>query len=257
MDFAQRYVAMGDSFTEGVGDEALELPNGVRGWADLVAAQLEAHEGGWGYANLAIRGRKMGQILDEQVEPALAMQPTLITIYSGVNDLLRPTVDVDAMVTRYAEALRTMTSTGAQVAVFTAFDPSASKLFGALRGRMAVYNELVREVVEECGATLVDYWRFRQYDDSRMWAEDRIHMSSAGHEEMARQVLNVLRKSCSLPESPLEETAQRSVQQRLRAHSAWAREHVGPWISRRLRGATSGDALSPRWPELRTPIALP
>jgi lysophospholipase L1-like esterase len=40
------------------------------------------------YANLAIRGRSTRQIRDEQLEPALALRPDLVTLFSGTNDLL-------------------------------------------------------------------------------------------------------------------------------------------------------------------------
>ncbi|MSZ77615.1 MAG: SGNH/GDSL hydrolase family protein, partial [Actinobacteria bacterium] len=85
-----RYVALGDSFTEGVGDPDDARPNGLRGWADRVAEVLGAQDPGFGYANLAIRGRKLDAILDEQVDAALALRPDLVTIYAGANDILRP-----------------------------------------------------------------------------------------------------------------------------------------------------------------------
>ena len=87
-----RYVALGDSFTEGVGDHDPRLPNGVRGWADRVAEVLATHADDFRYANLAIRGRKMAAILAEQVEPALALHPDLVSVYAGGNDILRPRV---------------------------------------------------------------------------------------------------------------------------------------------------------------------
>ena len=68
-------VALGDSFTEGVGDPDPQRPNGVRGWADRVAEVLAARTADFGYANLAIRGRKLPQVLAEQLEPALALRP--------------------------------------------------------------------------------------------------------------------------------------------------------------------------------------
>ena len=83
MDFTARYVALGDSFTEGVGDDDQARPNGVRGWADRVAEQLGAADPGFGYANLAIRGRKLRQIMAEQVDAAVALKPTLVSIYAG------------------------------------------------------------------------------------------------------------------------------------------------------------------------------
>lgn len=85
-----RYVALGDSFTEGVGDPDPRHPNGLRGWADRVAEQLAARSAHFGYANLAIRGRLLGPIVDEQVDAAVALEPDLVTVYAGGNDLMRP-----------------------------------------------------------------------------------------------------------------------------------------------------------------------
>ena len=96
-----RYVALGDSFTEGVGDHDPARPNGVRGWADRVAEVLGAHDPGFAYANLAIRGRKLAPILDEQLEPALALGPDLVTVYAGANDIMRPSVDLETLPSRW------------------------------------------------------------------------------------------------------------------------------------------------------------
>ena len=163
-----RYVALGDSFTEGVGDADPDLPNGVRGWADRFAAALDrAQGGGLSYANLAIRGRKLRPIIAEQLEPALALRPDLVTIYAGGNDMLRPKVDLDGLVASYDEALGKLAATGARLLVWTAFDPGENGIFGRARGRFATYNELVRESAERNGATIVDFWRFREFRDWR------------------------------------------------------------------------------------------
>ena len=180
-----RYVALGDSFTEGVGDADERFPNGLRGWADRVAEQLAVNNPDFRYANLAIRGRLLGPIIDEQLEPALALKPDLVTIYAGGNDMMRPKLDIDAMVARYDSAIGQLTASGARVLMFTAYDTGWSAFFGKLRGRLAIYNELVREVADRHDATLVDFWRFSEYQDLRMWDWDRLHMSPSGHENMA------------------------------------------------------------------------
>ena len=251
-----RYVALGDSFTEGLGDTDPTLPNHVRGWADRTAGALAlAHpEQAWGYANLAIRGKKMQQILTEQVDAAVALQPTLITIYAGINDLLRPKVNIDALMASYGEGLAKLASTGARLLVFTGFDASTSKVFASIRGRTAIYNELLREVVESNGAELVDYWRFREYNDWRLWGIDRMHMSTAGHINMANRVLQQLGETTSLPMAELPPLAVRTSSETFRENATWTREYVGPWVGRRLRGVSSGDSLQARWPELRSPL---
>ncbi|MDN6332471.1 MAG: SGNH/GDSL hydrolase family protein, partial [Micrococcaceae bacterium] len=90
-------VSLGDSFTEGIGDPDPQSPGGHRGWADRVAEQLSRQAEDFAYANLAIRGRLLDQIHEEQLEPALELRPDLITICAGGNDVLRPGGDPDAL----------------------------------------------------------------------------------------------------------------------------------------------------------------
>jgi lysophospholipase L1-like esterase len=245
-----RYVALGDSFTEGVGDVDDALPNGVRGWADRFAAVLAESDPSFTYANLAIRGKQLLPILAEQIEPALAMQPDLVTLYAGANDVLRPRVDIDRLVEAYDHGVGRLVEGGAHVVLFSAFDPGGSPIFGALRGRFAIYNELVRVVAEKHGATLVDFWRLREYRDDRMWATDRMHMSSAGHQRMATAVLDALGLDHAMTPAELVDEPQLTAKQRRAANLDWARSHAGPWVKRRLTGTSSGDNLTPRWPTL-------
>src|SRR3954462_15229085 len=97
-------VAVGDSFTEGMSDL---LPDGsYRGWADLLAARMAERTPGFRYANLAVRGKLIGQIVNEQVERAAAMRPDVITLVGGLNDALRPRCDmgrVRALLTQAVE----------------------------------------------------------------------------------------------------------------------------------------------------------
>ncbi|EFQ82270.1 GDSL-like protein [Aeromicrobium marinum DSM 15272] len=243
-----RYVALGDSFTEGVGDPDPTRPHGVRGWADRVAEVLE--HPGFGYANLAIRGRKLRPILAEQIEPALALRPDLVTIHAGANDVLRPRVDLDGLVADYDVAIGRLVAGGAHVVMFTAPDPGPAAVLRTLRGRFALFNELVREVADRRGATVVDLWRMRDYRDPRLWDVDRMHLSAAGHQRMAIAVLDALEVAHELQPLPLTEREPLPTADQVRAHLVWAREHAAPWVGRRLRGTSSGDGLSPRWPTL-------
>lgn len=243
-----RYVALGDSFSEGVGDPDPSRPNGLRGWADRVAEQLAGHDPEFTYANLAIRGRKLSGVLDEQIDPAIAMSPDLVTIYAGGNDILRPKVNIDALVAAYDAGLSRLAATGAHLVVWTAHDPSASKLFAALRGRFAIYNELVREMAASHDATLVDFWRLHDYRDWRYWGEDRLHMNSAGHQRMAIAVLDELGVQHSIAMPELVETPRLSRSQEARKQWQWARHEAGPWVHRRITGRSSGDTVSPRRP---------
>ena len=254
-----RFVALGDSFTEGVGDPDPARPNGVRGWADRVAEVLATLPGAgdFGYANLAIRGRKLDAVLAEQLEPALALEPDLVTVYAGGNDILRPKVDLDALVERYDAGLERLAASGARLLVWTAFDPGGSALYRPVRGRFAIYNELVREVAERRGATLVDFWRMREYRDWRYWADDRMHMGPAGHQRMAIAVLDALGVPHDLRPPELQEVPSPSRAEALRTNAAWVRESAAPWVHRRVTGRSSGDGLEPRFPSLTRPPLVP
>ena len=245
-----RYAALGDSFTEGVGDPASDVPNGVRGWADRVAAELARINPDAEYANLAIRGRKLGPILAEQVDSALAMSPDLITIYAGANDILRPRVDLDDILAAYDRGIARLAASSARIVMFTAHDPGGWPLFRSLRGRFAIYTEGVREIADRRGATIVDFWRVAEYRDSRLWDFDRLHMSSAGHQRMAIEVLDTLAVEHELTPLASEPLPGLTAAQRRAANRRWATEFAAPWIGRRLRGTSSGDGLSPKYPEM-------
>jgi lysophospholipase L1-like esterase len=245
-DRFSRYVALGDSFTEGVGDPDPTRPNGLRGWADRVAEQLAVDNAELGYANLAIRGRKLPQIIEEQVGIAVDLEPDLVTIYAGANDMLRPRVDVDALAADYDEAIGRLTATGARVVMFTAFDPVASPGFRSLRGRFATYSEHVREIADGHGAVIVDFWRLRLYRDWRYWDEDRLHMNTFGHQQMALEVLDTLGVEHTLTPPDLPELVVPGFWE----HLSWGARHVAPWVRRRVTGRSSGDEVSPKRPGL-------
>ena len=257
MEFSKRYLALGDSFTEGMGDVDGNRPNRVRGWADRVAEQLCA-DPDWGYANLAVRGKKVRQVIAEQLPVALDLRPTLVSLYMGGNDILRPSVDIDTLMSRYEEAVGQLAATGASLLLFTGFDSSGSAIFGKTRGRTAIYNEAVREIAERHGAVIADYWRWREFQDWRYWAADRLHMGSAGHTLMARKVLEVLEQDGDIQPPELPPSVAQSRAEKLRADAAWAREFLAPWVKRRLTGTSSGDNLSARYPRyvsLQAPAA--
>ncbi|MDX3192425.1 SGNH/GDSL hydrolase family protein [Streptomyces sp. MN03-5084-2B] len=247
---SKRLVTLGDSFTEGVGDDDPAAPNGVRGWADRVAEQLAAREPDFRYANLAIRGKLLPQVLAEQLEPALAMEPDLVSLYAGGNDLMRPKVDIDAMLVDYETAVARIRATGARLILFTGVDGVEDPLFRTIRGRVAIYNELVRGIAARHDALVVDLWSMRQLCDRRFWAPDRLHLNALGHTEVAIEVLRVLGVEHPLvnaepaPRVVLSPAARRS------QNLQWAREHALPWVRRRVKGESSGDTMAAKRPAL-------
>ena len=246
MSVFTRYVALGDSFTEGVGDPYPPSPNGLRGWADRVALSLAQTNPELRYANLAVRGRRMDEILDEQVQTAVMLEPDLVTIYAGMNNLLLPRNDVDAMMARYAEGLKTLQQTGAVVLTFTAADLGTVPLFRRLRGRAAVYNELLRGIVDDLGLTLVDFWRYTEFRDARLWDGDRIHLSPLGHERFAAKVLDVLAVSHELTSRSGALLSSAPPVRDFRSNLRWTAAFAAPWVAKRMRRAKPGAGVEPK-----------
>ncbi|MHA7262808.1 SGNH/GDSL hydrolase family protein [Arthrobacter sp. TMN-37] len=249
-----RYVALGDSFTEGVGDPSRILPNGVRGWADRVAERLAKSEPGWEYANLAIRSKRLRHIAAEQLGPALAMEPTLITLYAGGNDIMDAGTNVTELLNAYERLVAPLAATGARLLLFTGYDVEVSPALRLLRKRHAVYNDGVRAIADRYGAALVDYWAMDAYQDRRMWASDRLHMSKAGHKYMAAQVLDQLEVGHSLKLKAWDPAPRRTLREWEHAQRRWVHDWVLPLAHRKIRRVTLGDDLQPRWPE---PVRVP
>ncbi|TWH03950.1 lysophospholipase L1-like esterase [Nocardioides sp. J9] len=249
-----KYVALGDSFTEGVGDPDPERPNGWRGWADRFAEALAADAAAagrdFGYANLAIRGRKLPAILEEQVEPALALKPDLVSIHGGGNDVLRPKVDLDVLAASYDDAIGRLTASGAHVVMFTIADTGNSGVMKMIRGRTAIFNEWAREIAEKHGATLVDMWRMRGWTVEEVMDEDRLHLNAVGHQAIAIAVADALGLRHDLQPLPPVEVPVLTPRRRRAADLAWARSHLAPWVHRRITGRSSGDGVEPKRPAL-------
>ncbi len=244
-----RFVAIGDSWTEGVGDPDPTRPNGLRGWADRVAEALAADREDFRYANLAIRGRTVEEILDEQLAPALHLKPDLLTIQGAGNDLLHVRVDIDALVGSIDAAVAKANDVGSRVVLFTHGTPAAGP-FRVLRGRVAIFNELLREVVDARNAVLVDNWRLREARDPRYWHADRIHLSPFGHQLAALHVLNSLGIRHDGDPLVLPEASGLTRRERLLAEVEWTRTFAGPWIYRRLRRRSLGDGITAKRPVL-------
>jgi lysophospholipase L1-like esterase len=247
------YVALGDSFTEGVGDPDPARPNGLRGWADRVADALAAQAPTFRYANLAVRGRKLPQIIAEQVPAAVALDAALVSIHGGGNDVLRPSVDIDALAASYDDAVGRLAANGAQLVMFTLPDTRSNQAFKMVRGRCALFNEFIREIADRHGAVVVDIWRDHDYDRHHFLDKDRLHYSPAGHQMMAMRVLDALGVAHELSAYPIAARPPLTARERRAEHVEWTRSFLVPWIGRRLTGRSSGDGISPKYADL-TPL---
>ena len=244
-----RYVALGDSFTEGIGDPEPQSPGGNRGWADRVAEVLSKQTDDFAYANLAIRGRLLRQILDEQVDVALALRPDLISISAGGNDIIRPNTDPDRLAAILETGIARLRADGATVVLFNGPDIGMTPVLNRSRGKVAIYNENLRAIALRHDLIVADMWALRELKDPRMWAPDRLHFSPIGHTAIARMVLESLNVENDLePYNP--ETLERVPWRQARiGDMGWAREYLVPWVLRRIRHQSSGDGIRPKRPD--------
>lgn len=251
-----RYVALGDSQTEGVGDG--DDVHGLRGWADRLAEQVARHSPGLLYANLAVRGRKAGEIRAEQLAPALAMRPDLATVVAGVNDVLRPSCDLDEVAGHLEAMFAALTAQGATVATLTVPDVGRiAPLARPIGHRVVALNQRVREAAGRHGVVVAETGAYPVVTDPRLWSADRLHASPLGHARIADAVAHAL----GLPGSddrwtlplPVDGTGTRGGLA-VGAELRWAGAFLGPWLVRRLRGRSSGDGRRPKRPTL-LPVA--
>lgn len=244
-----RFVALGDSLTEGVGDPHPAWPNGLRGWADLVAARLAACDPSTEYANLALRAKTARDVLAEQVPRAVELRPDIVTIWAGGNDILRPRVNLDNVLQPldHAMAQLAMTST---IIVFTGFEISGSPVLGALRSRVRALNESLREIARDRGALVADVSERSVWKDRRLWAGDRVHPSPLGHQRLADQIAHLIGLDPQGPgsHSPLLAPTPPSRWARVVADEAqWWRMHAAPHIARWATGASRRELVVPKW----------
>jgi lysophospholipase L1-like esterase len=263
----RRFVAIGDSQTEGVGDE-LNPDGSDRGWADRLAQSLAIDNPGLLYANLAIRGRCIGPIRDEQLEPALALEPDLVSVIGGANDLIRPGLDLEATLAIMDEMQVAFRSAGATVLTNTYPVAPGSGPFGpAVAERFRAYNSGLRELAARNGVLLIDLETISSTVDPRLWAHDRLHLNPEGHRRLAEGMLALIRGEADgrtvlsfdafpsgrapewaselppLPVLPRITTVRRDL--------GWAFRYLLPWIGRRVTGRSSGDGRSAKRPELK------
>jgi lysophospholipase L1-like esterase len=243
-----RFVALGDSFTEGIGDPEPRLPGGHRGWADRVAEVLGQGVDDFAYANLAVRGRLIAEIVDEQVEPALDLRPDLISISAGGNDVIRPGTDPDVTAARMDDAIARLSRDNATIVLFTGVDVGFSPVFRGIRGKVAIYNENLRAIATKYDCIVADLWSLTEVQDVRMWSPDRLHFNALGHHTVARMVLDALAVDNDLEPLKPEPVPLATWRQARTSDLAWAREYLVPWVLRRIRHQSSGDFITAKRP---------
>jgi lysophospholipase L1-like esterase len=249
------YVALGDSFTEGLNDE---LSDGTfRGWADRLAEILAGGKPGFEYANLALRGKMLAEIVDEQVPLALELKPDLVTFCGGGNDVIVPGTDVDEISAKIDGVVAALTGAGIEVLLVNGPDTKSLSVMSVLRGKIGIYNTNLWAIAARHGARVVDLWAMDVLRDFRAWSDDRLHFTAEGHRRIALRAAELLGvpviEDWREPWPAL--TAHPNWVALRRSDLAWTKTHLLPWIRRQIRGESMGDGLSPKRPQL-TPFVI-
>jgi lysophospholipase L1-like esterase len=251
-----RFAALGDSITEGWCDPVVGPGEPWFGWADRLALEIDRYQRfrdpkaqRLEFANLAVRGRRIRHVVDEQVPAAIAMRADLVSVLIGGNDLSAVRVDPDALAAHLETGVAQLARSGATVLLATAYDPGFSRYLRMLRGRAAVFTANVHAIAAKHGCRVLDLWTIPGLADRGMWSEDRLHPSTRGHLALLASASTAL----GLPDPVHPDEFDDGT--RL-PNSVWFRRHALPWLARRVRQVSSGDGRGPKQPE-PTPVALP
>jgi lysophospholipase L1-like esterase len=246
-----RYVAIGDSQTEGLGDG--DDLTGHRGFADRLATRLAELNPELRYANLAVRGKLAGEVHAEQLAPALELKPDLVTVVAGLNDVLRPRCDVDAVAGHLEAMFVSLTKAGATVGTVTF--PNVAKIAPLARPllpRVLALNARIRAAAARHGVRVVEAFEVEVVTDARIWSADRIHASPIGHQRIADSMAQALDlpgadDSWTHPLPVLPRSPRLTV---IGTELRWLSGFLGPWLGRRIRGISTGTGRTAKRPEL-------
>ena len=249
-----RFIALGDSMTEGMSDEQI---NGLyRGWADRAADVMAQESPNFTYMNLAIRGKLLQQVIDDQiplVKEHVTGKDTLDSFHAGANDVIRPNYDPELAKPRYRKGVADLTATGATVMLFTVIDKvdGKGKVAEMWHERFKDFNEHIRATAKEYGAILMESKDVKFLADRRLLNKDRLHLNPEGHHRVAQGVLENL----GLPfdagyKIPLPPAKKENPIKKKIINALWIATFVIPWFIRRLRGKSSGDGRAAKYPTL-------
>ncbi len=249
----KNYVAIGDSFTEGLNDPG---PDGqFRGWADRLAELLTVQQPELRYANLAVRGKYLDQVVADQLPFALSSGADLVSFCAGGNDILKPGGDPDVIAECYERGVAQLRAAGSEVLIFTGFDTRPTPVLRHVRGRIATYNGHLRAIADRHDCLVVDIWSMRALQDPRAWSPDRLHLAPEGHRRVALRTAEVLGVDVDADwNEPWPPAPPADWLELRRSDWHWTRDHFMPWIGRHVRGKSSGDGVPPKRPEL-APLA--
>ena len=256
MQKLHKFIALGDSLTEGLSDK---YPDGTyRGWADRVADVLATQTQEFRYANLAIRGKVLEQVAEHQVPLAIELidgKSTLVTFHAGANNVLRPGYDPEIVFAKYRDAVSKLAILDPTLLLFTVREVSnpVTKTQTYWNQRFRPFNENVKLVAAEFGATVMDANSREVFGDPRLLAKDRLHLSSEGHRRVAAAVLSAVEMPHDSDwQDPMPPFKPAPAPIRAVGSVVWGIAFLVPWAIRRITKKSSGDGRLAKHSELIT-----
>ncbi|HSE55024.1 MAG TPA: SGNH/GDSL hydrolase family protein [Nocardioidaceae bacterium] len=244
-----RYVAIGDSTVEGLEDPGPD--GGYVGWADRLARHLRTAHPDLAYANLAVRGMTAREVRTTQLDRALSLRPDIAVVVAGVNDVLRPRFDREALREDLLAMHAALHDAGARVASFTMPDMArVAPLAVVLRGRLEALNDITREAADRYGTAVADLAAESLASDPAVWHDDRLHANSEGHRRIALALAESLGVDAGDWRTPLPEVPRQPLPAVVAREIAWVATHLGPWVWARMRGRPHAEPGECKRPEL-------
>lgn len=246
------YVALGDSLSEGLGDFDFEISRFGCGWADrlagLLALEARAHNEPFHFANLALRGGGMLEILTAQLEDAIKIEPDLVTIMAGSNDIMCHRTKHPQLRGLLRGAISRLLDAGSHVVVVNTINPTHLNVFRPMARKAKIMTDLIESVAAEFEVPVLDLFSMNEFSRLQYWAEDMVHFSGHGHIKVANRAAELLGIEGRIDETPEHQMVVPGRSPIATARWMWV--HVFPFWGRRLRGASSGDGLNPKHVEL-------
>lgn len=231
----RRYVAIGDSSTEGLEDP--DGQGGYRGWADRLAEMIANTQAEpLDYANLGVRSLRLGEIRATQFDAAMAMHPDLLSIFGGANDLMGVACDFAGIRADLAAIFAEARSRDCTVVTYTMPVPYSVNPFGRrLGGRMIRFNDIIREEADRHGVLVMDFQHYPIAQDPRLFSEDRLHANQLGHQRVAaalawRLGIEGADESWAAPFPDPPPRPRTTAQLAEDVH--WARRYFAPWLGK-------------------------
>ena len=246
------YVAIGDSLSEGLGDFEFGLRRVHQGWTDRLAGLIGRETQDLGhdfhYANLAIRGSDLEKIVTSQLPEALRLQPDLVTVMAGSNDLMATLERLEVLRELLRDGVQQLLAAGCDVVLVNTINPLHLMVFRPMAHRAQRVTAMIESVAEELSVPVLDVFRIASLRDLCFWAEDMVHFSGHGHILIANRAANLLALNYRFREKPPSEIG--APNRGLLATLKWVQRDVVPFFDRKLKGRTSGDGMLPKLPLL-------